>query len=503
MISISEITKFCKEKGFVYQNSDIYSPLAGFWDFGPLGTELKNNIKNNFWKTFVQSRDDIIGIDGSIITDKKVWEASGHVDSFVDYMIICKKCKNKIRADQIIEDKLKVNTDGYSINQVKEIIKKNNLRCPRCAGKFESLQEFNLMFKTQVGPIDGATTFLRPETAQLIFINFKLAAENARKKLPFGIAQIGKAFRNEISPREFLFRSREFEQMEIEFFTKPNQINKCPLINEIKNKKVNLLTADMQNKKKLHQEVKAESLLKLTSQWHTYWITKHYEWFLNLGINKENLRLREHKKSELAHYASACFDVEYRFPFGWKEIGGNADRTQFDLQQHMKFSKRDLTLFEEDTKQKILPYVAAEPSQGVERAFLTFIFDAYNEDKKRGNIVLKLHPKLAPIKVAIFPLVKNKPRLVKQAKDIYNELKNDFTCVYEKTSSIGRRYARNDEIGTLLGCTIDFDTNKDKKVTIRSRDTTKQIRVKISNLKEIIKKVIEGEKLENLGKVIN
>ncbi len=502
MISIEDITKFCKEKGFVYQNSDIYSPLAGFWDFGPLGTELKNNIKNEFWKTFVQSRDDIIGIDGSIITDKKVWQASGHEDSFVDYMIICKKCQNKLRADHLIEDKLKINTDGLQIEKIKQLINQNNLRCPRCNGKFEKLQEFNLMFKTQVGPFDGVTTYLRPETAQLIFINFKLAAENARKKLPFGIAQIGKAFRNEISPRDFLFRSREFEQMEIEFFTEPNKINSCPFINEIKNKKINLLTTKQQEKNKHHEEVKAEELLKLTSQWHSYWLIKFYNWFLDLGIKKSNLRLREHKKSELSHYAAACFDIEYRFPFGWKELHGQADRTQFDLQQHMKFSKKDLTLYNEKTKQKIIPYVAAEPSQGVERAFLAFIIDAYNDDKERGNIVLKLHPKLSPIKLAVFPLVKNKPSLVKKAKDIYDELKTLYPCVYEDTSSIGRRYARNDEIGTLLGCTIDFDTLKDKSVTLRNRDSTQQIRVKIKDLKDIIYKILIGEKFEKLGKKV-
>ena len=502
MISIEDMAKFCKEKGFVYQNSDIYTPLAGFWDFGPLGVELKNNIKNEFWKTFVQSREDIIGIDGAIITDKKVWEASGHVDSFMDYMIICKKCKHRVRADQLIEDKLKVDTNGLSIEKISEIIKKNNLRCPRCNGKFEKLQEFNLMFKTEVGPIQGVMTYLRPETAQLIFTNFKLAAENARKKLPFGIAQMGKAFRNEISPRDFLFRSREFEQMEIEFFTHPDKTNECPLINEVKNKKINLLTAEMQKENKLHEEVKAETLLKLTSQWHTYWLTKFYEWFLDLGIKKDNIRLREHKKSELAHYASACFDIEYRFPFGWKEIHGSADRTQFDLQQHIKHSKKDLTLYDEKTNTKIIPAVAAEPSQGVERAFLAFLFNAYEDNKKRGNIVLKLHPKLAPIKVGVFHLVKNKQNIVKKATEVFDSLKTEFVCTYDEVSSIGRRYARNDEVGTLLGCTIDFDTLKDKSVTLRHIDNTKQIRVPISKLKEVIKKIINQEKFEKIGKKV-
>lgn len=504
MITVDDMARFCKEKGFVYQNSEIYSPSAGFWDFGPLGVELKNNIKKEYWKTFVQSREDVVGIDGSIITDKKVWEASGHVDSFVDFLVSCKKCKNKVRADHLIGDKLNIDTNGLSMEKIGEIIKQNNLLCPKCSGKFEKLQEFNLMFKTQVGPFDGVISYLRPETAQLIFTNFKLVAENSRKKLPFGIAQIGKAFRNEISPRDFLFRSREFEQMEIEFFTHPNKINQCPFMDEIKNTKINLFTAEMQSKNNPHEEVKAEELLKLTSQWHTYWVTKVYQWFLDLGIKKENLRAREHKKSELAHYASACFDIEYRFPFGWKEIHGSADRTQYDMSQHMKFSKRDLTIFDEETKTKVIPYVAAEPSQGVERAFLAFLFDAYEDNKERGNIVLKLDSKLAPNKVAIFPLVKNKPKLVQKARDIFNELKNEFKCLYDDSGSIGRRYARNDETGTLIGCTVDFDTLKDKSVTLRDRNTTKQIRVPISKLKETVQKIINNEEsFEKLGKIVD
>ncbi len=503
MITIEDMARFCKEKGFVYQNSEIYSPSAGFWDFGPSGAELKNNIKREFWKTFVQSREDIVGIDGAIITDRKVWEASGHVDSFVDYLIVCKKCKNKVRADHLVNDKLKIDTNGMSMEKIGEVIKKNNLLCPKCSGKFEKLQEFNLMFKTQVGPFDGTVSYLRPETAQLIFTNFKLVAENSRKKLPFGIAQVGKAFRNEISPRDFLFRSREFEQMEIEFFTHPDKINQCPHFDDIKDMKINLLTAEMQNKNNLHEEVKAEDLLKLTSQWHAYWVASFFKWFLDLGIKKENLRIRQHKKSELAHYASACFDVEYKFPFGWKEIHGSADRTQYDLSQHMKFSKRDLTIFDEETNTKIIPYVAAEPSQGVERAFLAFLFDAYEDDKKRGNIVLKLHPRLAPVKVAVFPLIKNKPALVKKAREVFNELKAEFKCTYDDSGSIGRRYARNDEMGTVIGCTIDFDTLKDKSVTLRDRNTTLQIRVPILKLKEVIQKVINEEKFEKLGKLVN
>ncbi len=339
------------------------------------------------------------------------------------------------------------------------------------------------MFSTNVGAVGSQKAYLRPETAQLIFANFKLIQENSRKKLPFGIAQIGKAFRNEISPRDFLFRSREFEQFEIEFFVHPEKADNCAIKKEIENLKVNILTIDMQKKKKKHSEMTIKQIIdkNIGTEWHAYWLGMFYKWFLDLGIKKENLRLREHLKDELAHYAKACFDIEYNFPFGWKEIHGNADRGQYDLQQHIEFSKNDLRIFDEETKQKVLPYVAAEPSQGIDRAFLAIITDAYGYDKKRENIVLKLHPKLAPVKVAVFPLVN---KLDKQAKKIYDELKKEFSCIYDRGGSVGRRYARQDEIGTPYCVTFDFDSLKDKKVTIRMRDTTHQTRVKISDLKE-------------------
>jgi len=505
MLSIQDIAVFCKKKGFVYPNSEIYGGLAGFFDYGPLGVELKNNIKNNWWKTFVQDREDVVGIDGSIVTNPMVWKASGHVDSFLDFIVTCPKCKKQYRADHLIEDALGIATEGISLKGVKDIIKKNKIKCPKCSSELSEPKPFNLMFKTNVGPVEDekSTAYLRPETAQLIFTDFKLVAENSRLKLPFGIAQIGKAYRNEISPRDFLFRCREFEQMEIEFFTHPDKFEDCQFIKQVQNMKINLLTADMQEKKKTEAKQTAVKELfekGLANKWHAYWLALQYKWFIDLGVKKENLRLREHVPDELAHYASACFDIDYKYSFGWKELQGMADRKQFDMQQHTQFSKKDLAVFDEQTKQKIIPYVAAEPSQGVDRAFLTFLIDAYNDNKKRGNIVLKLHPKLAPVKLGIFPLIN---KLEKESKEIFNDLKTEFICQYDKSGSIGRRYARADEIGIPYCITIDFDSLKKKDVTLRDRDTTKQIRVKIKDLKSTISKLLNQEiKFETAGKLI-
>jgi len=458
MLNINDMAIFCKKKGFVYQNSEIYGGFSGFFDYGPLGVELKNNIKQAFWKTFVQEREDVVGIDGTIITHPTVWKASGHVDSFTDYIYKCDKCKTIIKGD---------NDSG--------------LKCPKCDEDMENQGQFNLMFTTEVGPKSGNTSYLRPETAQVIFTNYKLVQESSRKKLPFGIAQTGKAFRNEISPRDFLFRSREFEQFEIEYFIHPDKVNDCPHIKEVEDMQIQILTQDNQKNNEEHIHLKIKDLVnkKICSEWHAYWLATYYQFFIDYGINKNNLRLREHLKDELAHYASACFDIEYKFSFGWKEIHGNADRGQFDLSQHMKFSKTSMEYFDEETKKKVIPYVASEPSQGIDRAFLSFLFDAYNDDKERGNIVLKLNPKLAPIKIAVFPLVN---KLEKEAKEVFNSIKTSFATIYDRSGSVGRRYARADEIGIPFCITIDFDTLKDSSVTVRNRDDTKQTRVKIKDL---------------------
>ncbi|MBU3942014.1 MAG: glycine--tRNA ligase [Nanoarchaeota archaeon] len=472
-LSIEDMAVFCKKKGLVFPSGEIYGGLAGFFDFGPNCVEINNNIKMEWWKFHVQEREDVVGIDGSIITNPMVWEASGHVKNFNDIHVKCKKCKkpNKIDKSEI-----------------------GKARC-ECGGEYEIIGDLNLMFKTNVGPVEGSTAYLRPETAQLIFANFKLVAENSRLKLPFGIAQIGKAFRNEISPRDFLFRCREFEQMEIEYFVHPDNTKKCPFIKDVLKHEINVLSEEMQKKNQNPKKMTIEQALKnkiINTEWLAYWLATEYKWFISLGANPDNFRIRQHLKEELAHYSSDCWDLEYNFPFGWKELEGIADRSDFDLQQHIKHSKKDLSIFDQDTNKKIVPHVVAEPSLGVGRAFLVFMFDAYNDDKDRGNIVLKLDPKLSPIKAGIFPLM-GKPELEKFAKEIHTNLKKYFNISYDRSGSIGRRYARADEIGTPFCITVDFDSLKDKSVTIRDRDTTKQTRVKTAELKDILRKLIDKE----------
>ncbi|MBI1969109.1 glycine--tRNA ligase [Candidatus Woesearchaeota archaeon] len=488
VLSIDEMTVFCKKKGFVYQTGELYGGLSGFYDYGHLGVELKNNIKALLWKHFVQDREDVVGIDGSIITHPKVWQASGHVECFTDILLECKQCHTRFRADHIIEEKLKIHAEGLKPEDINKIVQQNKLQCEKCKGELTGANPFHLMLETNIGPVTGNTAYLRPETAQLIFTNFKLVQEHARMKLPFGIAQQGKAFRNEISPRDFLFRMREFEQFEIEFFTHPKKTNDCPFFSEVENIKVTVLL----EKDKEHKSLTLGDLTKksLTNRWHLYWLGKFYQFFLEYGIQPGHLRLRQHSKSELAHYAKACFDIEYQFPFGWKEIHGNADRGQFDLEQHQKFSKQDMQYFDQEGNEKVLPAVAAEPSQGIERAFLAFLFDAYEYSKERENIVLHVHPKLAPMKVGVFPLIN---KLDKEALTVFQMLKKEFPCQFDRSGSIGRRYARADEIGIPYCITVDFDSAKGKDVTLRDRETTKQKRIKSAQLAGTIKKLLQGE----------
>ncbi len=496
-LTIEEMATFCKAKGFVYPSGEIYGGLAGFFDFGPLGVEVISSIKQHWWKTFVQSRDDVVGIDGAIITNPKVWVASGHVACFEDVMVECKKCRTRVRGDHLLEDQLKIQADGLKKDDITKLIAQNKVRCPQCKGELGEGRQFNLMFTTHVGPTadESARAYLRPETAQLIFANFRLIAETSRLKLPFGIAQIGKAYRNEIAPRDFLFRCREFELMEIEYFIHPKQINECPYLTEITAHTILVFSSDMQEKKQKPKEMSIKECLEkhvIKTQWHAYWLVQMHQWFISLGANPLKFRIRQHLPTEKSHYALDTWDLEYEFPFGWKELHGMANRTDFDLQQHMKHAKKDLSLFDEETKQKVVPHVVAEPAQGVGRAFLVFLFDAYHDDKERGNIVLKLHPLLAPIKAGIFPLV-NKEGLPELAKQIYDDLRREFTCTYDKSGSVGRRYARNDEIGTPFCITVDFDSLKLRDVTIRDRDTTMQKRVRITQLRETLRKLINGE----------
>lgn len=489
-ISIEDMAMFCKRKGFVYRSAEIYGGLSGFFDFGPLGVELKNNIKKEWWNFHVHSRDDIVGIDGSIITNPKVWKASGHVDNFADLMLVCSKCKNKVRADQFIEEKLKIAADGIKSQEINSLVKEKGLKCPNCKSEFKEVNNFNLMFQTNVGPeIDQSNTaYLRPETAQLIFPNYKLVMENSRLSLPFGIAQIGKAFRNEISPRDFLFRCREFEQMELEYFVHPKNYS-CPYIQEVLDYELLIYSAEMQESRSPSKKMKIREALGkiIKTEWHAYWIALEHRWLVSLGANPDKLRVRQHISTEKSHYALDTWDLEYDFPFGWKELQGMANRTDFDLVQHQKVSGKDMSVFDESSKEKVIPHVIAEPSQGVERAFLVFMFDAYQYDEARENIVLKLHPKLAPVKVGVFPLVGNKTVVVEKAKQVYGLLKKHFYTQYDSGASIGRRYARADEIGIPYCITIDFDTLNDDTVTIRDRDTTKQERIRISDLVDYLR----------------
>lgn len=442
---MEKIVSLAKRRGFIFPNSEIYGGLANTWDFGPLGVELKNNIKRAWWKNIVFERKNVVGLDSAIIINPKVWEASGHISGFTDPLVECKSCHTRFRADDLREGKygevsLK---DGYP-------------RCPLCGGELTEERKFNLMFKTFLGPIEDNNhlAYLRPETAQGIFINFKQVLTSSRQKIPFGIAQIGKSFRNEITPGNFIFRTREFEQMELEYFVKPQEDEK----------------------------------------WYRYWQNERLQWYKKLGIEESHLRLREHRKDELAHYAKSCADIEYRFPFlgeeGWGELEGIANRTDFDLKNHSQYSGQDLRYFDETTKEFYLPYII-EPSAGVERSLLAFLLDAYHEERDENGetrVVLKLHPQLAPVKLAVFPLLKNNPALVALAQTLYQELSQKFNFLidYDETGSIGRRYRRQDEIGTPWIITIDHQSLEDKTVTLRDRDTMKQERIKIEEIETFL-----------------
>ncbi len=480
--SVDELAVFCKKKGIVFPTAEIYGGLQGFYDYGPVGVELKNNLKRLFWQDFVTQNEFIVGIDGSLITHPKVWVASEHVNKFHDLMARCSKCSTPSRADTLVEDVTGLNVEGKSVNEIIQAMVDAKVKCPKCGTLLTDASEFRLMFETNIGPekTDKSIGYLRPETAQLIFADFKTVFQTSRVKFPFGIAQIGKAFRNEISPRNFLFRLREFEQFEIEFFANPKKLNDCPLYNGIKSQSVNLAA----DNKEGFTKAKVDELLKkgiFASQWHAYWVTAYFNWFIKYGVDENDLRLQPHNKEQLAHYAKACVDIEYKFPFGWKELHGDADRGQFDLTQHQKVSGEKMEIFDEASGEKFVPYVAAEPSQGIERAMLVFLFNAYNDDKERGNIVLKLHPALAPIKVAVFPLVK-KNGLDEKASKVNEILKVCFNSFYDESGSIGRRYARQDELGTPFCVTIDYDTMNDDTVTVRDRNTTNQVRVPTKEL---------------------
>ena len=464
--TMDKIVALCKTRGFIFPGSEIYGGLANSWDYGPLGVEFKNNVKRAWWKKFVQESKYNVGLDSAIIMNPEAWVASGHVGGFSDPLMDCKQCKMRHRADKLIEDYafqngLNDNPAAWSFEEMASYIKEKGIACPQCGSHdFADIKKFNLMFKTFIGVTEDNTNpvYLRPETAQGIFVNFPAAQRTTRKKLPFGIAQIGKSFRNEITPGNFVFRTREFEQMELEFFCKPG--------------------TDL--------------------EWFAYWKDYCHKFLLNLGMKDENLRLRDHDPDELCFYSKATTDFEFLFPFGWGELWGVADRTDYDLGQHQKHSGKDMTYFDQESGEHYIPYVI-EPSLGADRVALAFLVDAYDEeviDAEKNDVrtVLHLHPALAPFKAAILPLSK---KLGDKAGEVYEELSKYFMVDYDETGSIGKRYRRQDEIGTPLCITIDFETVGDENtpadncVTVRDRDTMEQVRLPISELKDYIEKKIQ------------
>ena len=456
--SMEKMVNLCKNRGYIYPGSEIYGGLANTWDYGPLGTELKNNIKSAWRKKFIQESKYNVGLDAAILMNPETWVASGHVSGFSDPLIDCKECKTRHRADKLIEEwsHEKGNdmiADGMTNEELINFIKQNNIPCPNCGGNnFTDIRKFNLMFKTFQGVTEDTKSeiFLRPETAQGIFVNFKNVLRTSRKKIPMGIAQIGKAFRNEITPGNFIFRTREFEQMEIEFFCRPD--------------------TDL--------------------EWHEYWKENCKNFLLSLGAKEEDIRFRNHTKEELSFYSKATADIEYRFPFGWGEVWGIADRTNYDLSRHMEATKQDLTYQDPDTGEKYVPFVI-EPSVGVDRLVLMFLCNSYDEEEiAEGDIrtVLHMHPALAAYKVAVLPLSK---KLSEKAVELHDKLSKSFMCDYDETGSIGKRYRRQDEIGTPFCITVDFDTLEDNQVTIRDRDTMEQIRIPIDQVEDWVKEKIE------------
>ena len=456
-LTMEKLVNLCKTRGYIYPGSEIYGGLANSWDYGPLGVELKNNIKKLWMKKFVQESKYNVGLDAAILMNPKTWVASGHVGSFSDPLIDCKSCKTRHRADKLIEEWAHENgkdmvADGMSDEEMVSFIQKNHITCPNCGKEdFTPIRKFNLMFKTFQGVTEDTTSelYLRPETAQGIFVNFKNVLRTTRRKLPMGIAQIGKSFRNEITPGNFTFRTREFEQMELEFFCKPG--------------------TDM--------------------EWFEYWRSFCRDWLLGLGIKEENIRLRDHSKEELSFYSTATTDIEFLFPFGWGELWGIADRTDYDLKQHMKYSNEDFNYLDQETGEKFVPY-CIEPSLGCDRVALAFLCNSYEEEtiaEGDTRVVLHLHPALAPYKVAVLPLSK---KLSEKAEEVYTNLSKKFMCDYDEAGSIGKRYRREDEIGTPYCVTIDFDTLEDNCVTVRDRDTMEQVRVKIEDLEDYIEEKI-------------
>ena len=457
-VTMEKIVSLCKRRGFIFPGSEIYGGLANTWDYGPYGVELKNNVKKLWWKYFVQDREDMVGVDASILMNPRVWEASGHITSFSDPLMDCKKCHERARGDKLLEEKLGIEgVAGKSLKQISELVKTHKIQCPKCdKSDWTEARSFNLMFKTYQGVIEeeAAMVYLRPETAQGIFVNFKNVQQTTRKRLPFGIGQIGKAFRNEITPGNFTFRTREFEQMEIEYFVAEKDWKKV----------------------------------------YDSWREEMNKFFVQeLGFKKDHMRWRQHDKEELSHYSKETWDVEYQFPFSWGELWGIAYRTDFDLKQHEKFSGEKLEYLDPETNEKFVPH-CIEPTFGVDRTVLVSLLEAYDEDsapsekpgkKMEARIVMRFPPKLAPVKAAILPLIK-KEKLPEIARKMFETLKKHFVVEYDDSGSIGKRYRRHDELGTPFCFTIDFQTVEDDTVTVRDRDSMKQTRIKIQDVLQFL-----------------
>jgi glycyl-tRNA synthetase len=456
-VTMDKIVAFCKRRGFVYQSSEIYGGLRSSYDYGPLGVEMKRNIKEEWWRRMVHMREDMVGLDSAIIMHPRVWEASGHTSTFNDMLVESRTSKRRYRADHLIEDATGIDAEGFSPEQLTKIIQEDDrVKDPVDGGRdFAPVRPFNLMFETYMGPVKTPENlaYLRPETAQGIFVNFKNVLQTSRVKVPFGIAQIGKSFRNEITPGNFIFRTREFEQMEMEFFVEPGT----------------------------------------DEAWHEYWIEERWNWYTNLGLKEENLRRYEHPKEKLSHYSKRTVDLEYNYAsVGWSELEGIANRTDFDLKQHTAYSGETLEYFDQATGERYVPYVI-EPAVGPDRIMLAFLIDAYTDEEVRGEerTVLKLHPRIAPTKAAVFPLSKKEP-VSTVARELYDDLKGDYRIFYDDSGSIGRRYRRQDEAGTPFCVTVDFDTIEDKQVTIRDRDTLEQERVPLAAVRDRLKALISG-----------
>jgi len=502
MTKIEEIQRICLNRGIVFPTAEIYSTISGFYDYGPVGTLLKNKLIG-YWKDFfIKPEDNIFEVDGCTVVPEKVFEASGHLKSFVDPIAQCKKCKSIYRADQLIEDKTGKFVEGKSVKELADIIKKEKIKCSRCGNPLADVRMFNLMLKTEISPVGGQTAYLRPETAQNIFLCFQRVFRSTRSKLPMGIAQVGRSFRNEISPRHFLVRIREFSQMEIEMFIDPKTPN-VPKFEEVKDKKITIFTRDAQKKKKKPITITTEQAVKkriVPNEWMVYFLAKEFEFYKSLGIPSDALRFRHMLPEETPHYSGGNFDLEIKFDFGWKETVGNAIRTDHDLKSHMRYSRKDLTVLTDDGR-KIIPWVI-EPSFGIERTIAGILLHCFVEDKKRGWNWFKFPYKIAPYSVAVFPLLR-KDDLPKKANKVYELLKKDFDVFYDETGSIGKRYARADEVGTPFCVTIDYDSLENDSCTIRNRDDTKQIRVKIKDLTSTLKQLIEGKlEFEKAGNLI-